>query len=242
MIRNLAVLLFNLLVLTISSSAPGQTAATPTDKPTAPGLIKLTGEDEKRAKQLDEQIDKALKEDHWDEAIARAGELLALRSRVQGPKHFDTVDAEWRLKAMRRVALMPHEDQVAYQSANAMHSQGKSLFFDGKYAEAQPLFDRALRIRCRLLTDDHPDTARSYHWMGYTMDRLGKFALAQPLFEKALGYPSSPPHRRTPRYEQQLRWRGVQPLLAREILPSSALVREVAGNQPTTAHREPRRH
>ena len=83
-------------------------------------MIKLTGDDEKRAKQLDEQIDKALKADRWDEAIAQAEELLALRTRVQGPKHFETVDAEWRLKALRRVAPMPQEDRVAYQSAATM--------------------------------------------------------------------------------------------------------------------------
>ena len=43
----------------------------------------------------------ALKADRWDAAIARAQELLALRTRVQGPKHYETVNAEWRLKALR---------------------------------------------------------------------------------------------------------------------------------------------
>ncbi len=90
MFGNPKVPVLTLLFVTIAASAPGQTPAPPTGKPTAPGLIKLTGDDEKRAKQLDEQIDKALKADRWDEAIARAVELLALRTRVQGPKHFET--------------------------------------------------------------------------------------------------------------------------------------------------------
>ncbi|MGO9465623.1 MAG: hypothetical protein ACLQVF_15885 [Isosphaeraceae bacterium] len=87
-----------LLVFLVGSAASGQASKPPTDKPTAPGLIKLSGEDEKRAKQLDEQIDKALKADRWDEAIVRAHELVALRTKVQGPKHFETVNVEWLLK------------------------------------------------------------------------------------------------------------------------------------------------
>ena len=74
-------------VFVIASTAPGQTPAPPANKPIAPGLIKLTGEDEKRAKQLNEQIDRAWKADRWDEATARAEELLALQVKVQGPKH-----------------------------------------------------------------------------------------------------------------------------------------------------------
>ena len=54
-------------------------------------MRKLTGDDERRAKQLDEQIDNALKADRWDEAIAKAEELLALQTRIQGPEHFEAV-------------------------------------------------------------------------------------------------------------------------------------------------------
>jgi len=147
----------------------------------------LTGDDEKRAKQLDEQIDAALKADRWDEAVARAEELLALRTRIQGPKHFETVTCEWLLKALRRVAAMPHEDRVAYQSANTMNGQAVTLYDQGKYAQAQPLAEKALEIRRRLLTDDHPDTTTSYNNVGVYLGAQGKYAAAQPLLEKALG-------------------------------------------------------
>jgi hypothetical protein len=36
-----------------------------------------------------------------------------------------------------------------------------NLNAQGKYAAAQPLYEKALEIRRRLLTDDHPDTASS---------------------------------------------------------------------------------
>src|SRR5262249_38987891 len=93
------------LAVTLSISSRAQSPK-PADgaPPTAPGLRKLVGEDARQANQLDHGIEKDLEGDHWDEAIAKAGELLALRAKVQGPNHFETVSAEWRLKTLRRVA------------------------------------------------------------------------------------------------------------------------------------------
>jgi tetratricopeptide (TPR) repeat protein len=163
-----------------------QTTSPKESQPPAPELRKLTGDDVKRADELDKAIVAALKADRWDEAMARAEDLLALRSRVQGPKHFETVSADWRLKALRRVAPMPHADRVAYQSARTMNEQAETLFAQGKYAQAQPIFEKALEIRRRLLTDDHPDTADSYDNLAYNHNVQGRYAQAQPLYEKAL--------------------------------------------------------
>jgi tetratricopeptide (TPR) repeat protein len=149
-------------------------------------LRKLTGDDATRAEELVKAIDATLKADRWDEAIARAEELVALRTRVQGPKHFETVNEEWRLKTLRRVTSMPHEDRVAYQSANTMNEQANTLNAQGKYALAQPLYEKVLEIRRRLLTDDHPLTATSYSYLAANLRDQGKYALAQPLDEKAL--------------------------------------------------------
>src|SRR5437763_106831 len=83
-----------LLALFITSAAPGQTPAPATGRPTTPALRKLSGDDARRAEELDKAIEEALKADRWNEAMARAEELLALRARVQGPKHFETVNDE----------------------------------------------------------------------------------------------------------------------------------------------------
>jgi hypothetical protein len=58
------------IVLLFASFASGQTPAPPANKLIAPRLVRLTDDDLKRAKQLDEQIDKAMKAGNWDEAIA----------------------------------------------------------------------------------------------------------------------------------------------------------------------------
>jgi tetratricopeptide (TPR) repeat protein len=153
---------------------------------TVPGLRKLTGEDTKKAEELDKAIETAQKADRLDEAIARAEELLTLRTRAQGSKHFETVNAEWRLKTLRRAASMPKEDQVAYRSAQTMDEQAVILNAQGRYAAAEPLLEKALEIRRRLLTDDDPDTSASYGNLAYSLWKQGKYSQAQPLFEKAL--------------------------------------------------------
>jgi len=163
-----------------------QTVPSTVAQPAAQGLHKLTGDDEKRARQLDEQIDEAADADRWDEAIARAEDLVALRTRAQGSRHFETVSADWRLKALRRVAPMSKEDRVAYQSAETMNTQAENLDDQGKYAQAQPLYEQSLEIRRRLLTDDHTETAASYNNLASNLDDQGKYAAAQPLLEKAL--------------------------------------------------------
>jgi tetratricopeptide (TPR) repeat protein len=167
-------------------STSAQTAPPKEMQPAAQRSRKLTSEDTKRVIELDNAIDAALKADHWDEAIANSEELLALRKRAQGPKHFETMSAEWRIKTLRRVAPMPKEDRIAYQSANSMTEQARALDAQGNHAEAQLLLEKALETRRRLLTDDHPETTSSYSWLAANLNFQGKYAAAQPLCEKAL--------------------------------------------------------
>src|SRR6476661_5634817 len=75
---------------TTAQTAPLEKAQSP-----APGLRRLTGDDAQRAEELRGAIEAALKANHWEEAIARTEELLALQARVQGPKYFETLNTKW---------------------------------------------------------------------------------------------------------------------------------------------------
>ena len=66
-----------------------------------------------------------------------------------------------------------------------------NLDAQGKYAAAQPIYEKALEIHRRLLSDDHPGTATSYGNLACNLDAQGKYAAAQPLYEKGAG---NPPH------------------------------------------------
>ncbi len=168
------------------SPATAQIASPKESQPPAPGLRKLIGDDIRRAAELDKAVEAALDADRWDEAVARAEELLALRTRAQGQLHFETVTAQWMLKSLRQVAAMPHEDRAAYQSIKVKNAQAGSLFDHGKYAEAQPLYEKSLEIVRRLLTDENPQTASNYDNVAFALVGQGKYAQAQPLFEKEL--------------------------------------------------------
>ncbi|MGO9920777.1 MAG: CHAT domain-containing protein [Isosphaeraceae bacterium] len=111
---------------------------------------------------------------------------MALQSRVQGPKHFETVSAEWRLRTLRQLTLMSREDRAVYQSGADMYNHAVAFHAQGKYAAAQPLYEKALELYRRLLTDDHPGTAMTYNNLAYNLDAQGKYAAAQSLYEKAL--------------------------------------------------------
>ena len=128
------------------------------------GSRRLTGDDARRTEELDKAIDAALNADRWDGATARANELVALWTRTQ----------------------RPNADGAADQSADTINEQALNFYVQGKYAEAQPLFEKALEIRRRLLTDDHRDTATSYNNLAGNLNAQGKYNQAQPLFEKAL--------------------------------------------------------
>jgi tetratricopeptide (TPR) repeat protein len=56
----------------------------------------------------------------------------------------------------------------------------------GTYAEASPLYKRALAVRQAALGPEHPDTASSVEGLALLCQAQGGFAQAQPLFERAL--------------------------------------------------------
>jgi tetratricopeptide (TPR) repeat protein len=149
-------------------------------------LTKLAPDDAKRAGELNKSMEAAVLALKWTEAAARAEDLLALRTRVQGPKHFETINAEWLVKALRIVAAARPEDQAAYRSAAGFEEEANVLSQQGKFAQAQPLYERAVEINRRILGDDHPFTANSYNDLALCLKRQGRYSQAQPLYEKSL--------------------------------------------------------
>src|SRR4051812_6497752 len=115
-------LLIGLVFEPAGGPATAQTAAPKEEPPSPPAVRMLAGEDVRRVQELNQAIEDALQAGRWDEAIAKAEELVALRTQIQGAKHFETMDDVWRLEALRRVAPMPEEDRVAYRSPRHMQA------------------------------------------------------------------------------------------------------------------------
>ena len=75
----------------------------------------------------------------------------------------------------------------------------------GKYAEAEPLYRKALAIRLKTLGEDHPDTAVSYNNLASNLNAQGKYAEAEPLYRKALAIRLKTLGREPLRHRHQLR-------------------------------------
>ena len=141
-------LLHGILAFLISSlGAVNACAASSSESNDQPPTCMLIGNDARRAGELDSAVEAALDADHWDDAIASAEELLRLRTRVHGSKYFETLNAEWRLWTLHRLAAMPTEDQRRLSVGHVDDSAWGRFLCEGKNAEAKPLFEKALEIR-----------------------------------------------------------------------------------------------
>src|ERR1035441_8564038 len=70
--------------------------------------------------------------------------------------------------------------------ARALNNLAQLLENVGRYAEVEPLFGEALRIRERVLGGEHPDTLTSVNNLAYLHASQGRYGDAEPLCQRAL--------------------------------------------------------
>ena len=70
--------------------------------------------------------------------------------------------------------------------ANELNQQAWELYRAGRYAEVDPLLQRALAIRESQLGPDHPDTATSLNNLALLYHSMGRYAEAESLFQRSL--------------------------------------------------------
>jgi hypothetical protein len=85
------------------------------------------------------------------EALEAARELLKVRRRLQGPNHWKTVDAQWRIRTLEKVAALPAKGKAELLETEKLNVQAMKLSQAGKYAEAGVLLQRALDLARKLL-------------------------------------------------------------------------------------------
>ena len=83
--------------------------------------------------------------------------------------------------------------KLAEQFRNGEYIVGESLnnlaelyYAQGKYAEVQPLYQRALAIREKVLGPEHPNVATSLNNLAALYYAQGKYAEVEPLYQRAL--------------------------------------------------------
>jgi tetratricopeptide (TPR) repeat protein/DNA-binding XRE family transcriptional regulator len=78
----------------------------------------------------------------------------------------------------------PGEETLAF--ASLAYKVAQYLRERGAYGEAEPLLQRALRIREQVLGTDHPDVARTLNYLANVYWQQSKYGKAEPLLQRAL--------------------------------------------------------
>jgi CHAT domain-containing protein/tetratricopeptide (TPR) repeat protein len=146
----------------------------------------LTGADAAKAADLKKRIKELEAADQYAEAIRLGEELLALRTRVQGADHWETLDQKWALAATNKVAALPAEQRIGWRQAAQGAAEAIRLVQKAQYAKALLLMQEHLKWRRQVLGEDHPYTAGTYNNIAFTLNAQGQYAAAAPLLQKAL--------------------------------------------------------
>jgi tetratricopeptide (TPR) repeat protein len=146
----------------------------------------LQGADAQKAAELDGRVMAARQAGMWEEALRAAGELLALRQKVQGKDHWEAVNAHWQVDAFRAAQRQGKEVQQEYAGLPPLDREGTALEAQGRYREAQMRRQKALDVRRKVLGEEHPHTAASLNNLAFTLWAQGQHAAAEEGFRKAL--------------------------------------------------------
>ena len=127
-----------------------------------------------------------LEHDDFDAARQTRQEVLAIRTKLNGNDHWQTTDARLALADVERWSKFTVDQRKQLDRATELFDQGDKLGDQGKYQDAIPLLTEVLRLRERVLPDDHPMIAVSINYLANLHYRSGKYVEALPLFERAL--------------------------------------------------------
>ena len=82
--------------------------------------------------------------------------------------------------ALRKVLAVHNDDPIV------LNNLGLALEAQAEYGEAEPLYQRALKIDEKALGPEHPDVATDLNNLALLYDDQGKYAEAEPLYQRAL--------------------------------------------------------
>jgi len=80
---------------------------------------------------------------------------------------------------------------IGIEDANILNEYGTMYYALGDYKKAEPLYNKALNIREKLLGVEHPSTAASYNHLAGLYKSIGDYKKAEALYNKALKYVKS---------------------------------------------------
>jgi tetratricopeptide (TPR) repeat protein len=118
-------------------------------------------------------------------AIKAREEMLAIATKVYGGDYWWTIDARWALDSLRRRARLSAADRKELGLAGRLNQQEMVLYGKGRYKEALPLAQRVAEILKRIMTQNHPDYAKSLNNLAVVYQAMGDYRSALALYVQA---------------------------------------------------------
>jgi hypothetical protein len=116
-----------LLTPTSQTLPPSGTAKERVGPEKPPWLRQLTGADAKRVQELEKKVEELRQAGQFAAAQVPARDILAIRTRVQGKDHWETVSMHWTQRTLEQIAAL------------APKAQAELVQADKHYADAQVL-------------------------------------------------------------------------------------------------------
>jgi tetratricopeptide (TPR) repeat protein len=146
----------------------------------------LKGDDAMKVAALEKQIWDLEKKGQFAEAVGPAQQALAIRHRVQGEDHWETVNARLAKLTCVRSAALSRKAQSDLATSYMHAETGENLRQKGRNGEAEPLLVDALAVVEQVLGEDYPYTATACNNLALNHGARGRFADAAALSQRAI--------------------------------------------------------
>ncbi len=98
----------------------------------------------------------------------------------------------WFLPFLVVVWLWPTAAQGQFPALMDAYQRFKELHAQGRYQQALPFAEKALRLGERMFGPDHPEVTRGFNDLGELYRLQGSYAEAEPLLKRALAIYEKP--------------------------------------------------
>jgi hypothetical protein len=124
--------------------------------------------------------------DNWPNAEMHRRAALLSRELDRGAVHWKTIDARLALETTQLMGRLNLAEREQVSRAVSTNAEGVRLYNEGRYAEAEALYQEAASVRKKFLGDDHPDYAQCLSNLAQLYHAAKDRARARPFYEAAL--------------------------------------------------------
>ena len=153
----------------------------------APWKHLLTGKDAERVGELERAMRERFEAGRYAEAIQPARQSFEIRTRVQGPTHWQALSIKDSLQLITKVASLPKEAQEAItETGRLQREELPKLRRKAQYREAAKLAERIASIRTRYLGEDSMVVANALNDQAVNSFEAGEYTQAKSLYRRVI--------------------------------------------------------